>query len=197
MLRCAQHTPRVCRGSSPGFSVREHIISFHEPRKPLRLAKVPGKQFSFLPGKEIDELLGSASRGASAAELPLVRLLEEFLLREGDLRIPLRQLPDDMQILPVRGFHVTDGNAEAGHQGELLLHGIGPVQLVVGSVGPVRPGLADQMAAVGCRVDQDIFRFCLKAALNDGNVLAISDVVSQVCGDAYENVRISSASEQS
>ena len=30
-----------------------------------------------------------------------------------------------------------------------------------------------------------------KSALNDGNVLAISDVVSQVCGGAYENVRVS------
>ncbi|MBQ6117771.1 MAG: SpoIIIAH-like family protein [Clostridia bacterium] len=32
-----------------------------------------------------------------------------------------------------------------------------------------------------------------KTALNDGNVLAISDVVQQVCGDAYENVRVSAA----
>lgn len=32
-----------------------------------------------------------------------------------------------------------------------------------------------------------------KTALNDGNVLAISDVVSQVCGDGYENIRVSAA----
>ena len=30
-----------------------------------------------------------------------------------------------------------------------------------------------------------------KTALNDSNVLAISDVVSQVCGEVYENVRVS------
>lgn len=29
------------------------------------------------------------------------------------------------------------------------------------------------------------------SALNDGNVLTISDVISQVCGDRYENIRIS------
>ena len=32
-----------------------------------------------------------------------------------------------------------------------------------------------------------------KSALNDNNVLAISDVVSQVCGGAYENIRVSAA----
>ena len=32
-----------------------------------------------------------------------------------------------------------------------------------------------------------------RTALNDNNVLAISDVVSQVCGSAYENIRVSSA----
>lgn len=30
-------------------------------------------------------------------------------------------------------------------------------------------------------------------ALNDGNVLKISDIVSEVCGDKYENVRVSAA----
>ena len=32
-----------------------------------------------------------------------------------------------------------------------------------------------------------------KTALNDSNVLAVSDVVSQVCGEAYENIRVSAA----
>ena len=32
-----------------------------------------------------------------------------------------------------------------------------------------------------------------KTALNDNNVLAISDVVSQVCGGGYENIRVSAA----
>ena len=60
--------------------------------------------------------------------------------------------------------------------------------LVVGKIG------ADCVAVIA---DNSVDVVVTKAALNDGNVLAISDVVSQVCGDAYENVRISSASEQS
>ena len=36
-----------------------------------------------------------------------------------------------------------------------------------------------------------------KAALNDSNVLAISDVVSQVCGDGYENIRVTGAGQAS
>ena len=60
--------------------------------------------------------------------------------------------------------------------------------LVVGKIG------ADCVAVIA---DNSVDVVVTKAALNDGNVLAISDVVSQVCGDAYENVRISSASEHS
>ena len=54
--------------------------------------------------------------------------------------------------------------------------------LVSGRIG------AGCVAVIG---DNSVDVVVTKAALNDGNVLAISDVVSQVCGGAYENVRVS------
>ena len=69
-----------------------------------------------------------------------------------------------MQILFVGGFHVADGDAEAGHEGEFLLHGIRAVKFIV-AVRAVGPGLADQVTAVGGRVDQDVLGFGLETAL--------------------------------
>ena len=54
--------------------------------------------------------------------------------------------------------------------------------LVTGRIG------AGCVAVIG---DNSVDVVVTKSALNDGNVLAISDVVAQVCGDAYENVRVS------
>lgn len=54
--------------------------------------------------------------------------------------------------------------------------------LVAGRIG------AGCVAVIG---DNSVDVVVTKAALNDSNVLAISDVVSQVCGGAYENVRVS------
>ena len=56
--------------------------------------------------------------------------------------------------------------------------------LVVGKIG------TDCVAVIA---DNSVDVVVTRSALNDNNVLAISDVVSQVCGDAYENVRVSAA----
>ena len=71
-----------------------------------------------------------------------------------------------MQILLVGGFHIADGNTEPGHQGEFLLHGIGAVEFII-AVCPVGPGLTDQVAAVGCCIDQHILGLGLKTAFDD------------------------------
>ena len=47
---------------------------------------------------------------------------------------------------------------------------------------------ADCVAVIG---ENSVEVVVSKAALNDGNVLAISDVVAQVCGGQYENIRVS------
>ena len=70
-----------------------------------------------------------------------------------------------MQILFVGGFHIADGDTEAGHEGEFLLHGIRAVEFIV-AVRAVGPGLADQVTAVGGRVDQHVLGFGLEAALD-------------------------------
>lgn len=54
--------------------------------------------------------------------------------------------------------------------------------LVTGKIG------TDCVAVIS---DNSVDVVVTKTALNDGNVLAISDVVSQICGEAYENVRVS------
>ena len=54
--------------------------------------------------------------------------------------------------------------------------------LVSGKIG------SDCVAVIS---DNSVDVVVTKTALNDSNVLAISDVVSQVCGEAYENVRVS------
>ncbi len=46
-------------------------------------------------------------------------------------------------------------------------------------------------ACVAVISDNSVDVVVTKSALNDNNVLAISDVVSQVCGSAYENIRVS------
>ena len=46
-------------------------------------------------------------------------------------------------------------------------------------------------ACVAVISDNSVDVVVTKTALNDSNVLAISDVVSQVCGEGYENVRVS------
>ena len=56
--------------------------------------------------------------------------------------------------------------------------------LVVGKIG------ADCVAVIA---DNSVDVVVAKSALNDSNVLAISDVIVQVCGDAYENIRVSTA----
>ncbi len=56
--------------------------------------------------------------------------------------------------------------------------------LVSGRIG------ADCVAVIS---DNSVDVVVTKAALNDNNVLAVSDVVAQVCGGAYENIRVSSA----
>lgn len=54
--------------------------------------------------------------------------------------------------------------------------------LVTGKIG------TDCVAVIS---DNSVDVVVTKTALNDGNVLAISDVVSQICGESYENVRVS------
>ena len=60
--------------------------------------------------------------------------------------------------------------------------------LVSGKIG------SDCVAVIS---DNSVDVVVTKSALNDSNVLAISDVVSQVCGGAYENIRVSGATQQS
>ena len=64
-------------------------------------------------------------------------------------------------------LEIADRDAETRHQGQLLLHSVAPVHLVVRPVASVSPGLLDQVPPVGCRIDQNILRLSLQPSLYD------------------------------
>ena len=97
--------------------------------------------------------------------LPLRRLLLQ--LRGIHLNSVARgKLRHDFMILLVAGGSVVDGDAEAVCQRELLLHGISAVLVRKVRAVPVMEALADQVSAVARRINQDIGRLLLQAALD-------------------------------
>ena len=101
------------------------------------------------------------------AHLPPGGLLEEGLLGQGH-PLPLGQGEDDLLELGPVGDGVVDPHPEPGGEGELLLQGIGVVDVVlVLHVRPVLPGLPDEVAAVGGGVEEDVVRLGLHAPLDD------------------------------
>ena len=111
------------------------------------------------------------------AHLPLVCLRAQLLIRQGNLRIALRKLCHDPEVFLLGRLGEADGHAEAGHQGQLFLHGIRAVHTVVLlHVAAVAPGLPDDVAPVGGSVDQHIVRLRLHAALDDRLQVLVLDL---------------------
>ena len=115
----------------------------------------------------VDELLGRAAGDAAVAHLPPGGLLEEGFLGQGH-PLPLGQGEDDLLELGPVGDGVVDPHPEPGGEGELLLQGVGVVDVVlVLHVRPVLPGLPDEVAAVGGGVEEDVVRLGLHATLDN------------------------------
>ena len=97
----------------------------------------------------VNKLLCRAPGQAAVRQLPFICLQKEFLL--GHLHMMARrQHTDNILKLPGGGRTEIDRHAETGHQGQLLLNGIGGVKLFIGAhIMLVTEGLSNQMTAVG------------------------------------------------
>ncbi len=92
-----------------------------------------------------------------------------------ELQAVLSQAVEDSEAASSTAKAIEQMSAEAKMESDIE-------SLVSGKIGS---------ACVAVISDNSVDVVVTKTALNDGNVLAISDVVSQVCGDGYENVRVS------
>ena len=101
----------------------------------------------------VDELLRRPAGNAAVADLPGIGFAEQRFFVHDHAGAPGEGADDAVILLPAGGRKI-DCQAEAAGQGQLLLHGVGPVDIaVVFHVGAVIPGLPDEMTAVGCSID--------------------------------------------
>lgn len=93
-----------------------------------------------LAGQVVDELLCGPSGNAAVADLPAVGLQEQLVLAKVGMELPLRKRLDDLVVLLPVGRVVIDVHTESRSQGELLLHRVGAMDVVlvlhVAAVGP-------------------------------------------------------------
>ena len=88
---------------------------------------------------------------------PFSGLCLQLLLTERDFRILLGKLRNDFKVVLLIWALIADAETEACHKRELLLHGIGMMQLVIViDIVAVLPCFPYQMAPVAGGIDQDM-----------------------------------------
>ena len=100
---------------------------------------------------------GDEARGVNGTTLDFLKVMNQGLK---SLHPTAMLIAEDSTNFP--------GVTKPVDQGELLLHGVGAVQiLAVFHVLSILPRLLDEVTAVGCGVDQHVVRLCLDSALDN------------------------------
>lgn len=112
------------------------------------------------------KLAGAAATAAGVLQIPSMAQYAKLFTRQGDTFL-LEEVINDIKIFVLGWLQVGDDQTEAVGQGDGFIDAVVSEELVLFIVA-VTPGFADEMAAVGGSIDEDIFRAGFNTAFNGG-----------------------------
>jgi hypothetical protein len=113
-----------------------------------------------------DELLRRAAAASGVLKLPAMREDAKLLGGEADALF-FKVVGDDSMILLLVGGEEGDDETEAVGKGDCLVHAVLTIEFVLRLIA-VAPAFLDEVAAVGCRVDEYVLGTRLDTAFDGG-----------------------------